>query len=62
MDSKERIEEMNLLLESNNFIKLREVLIEQNEIDISEFIEDLPKEKAVIVFRTIPKDLAAEVF
>ena len=62
MDSKERIEEMNLLLESNNFKKLREVLIEQNEVDISEFIEDLPKEKAVIVFRTLPKDLASEVF
>lgn len=53
---------MNLLLERNNFKKLREVLIEQNEVDISEFMEDLPKEKAVIVFRTLPKDLAAEVF
>ena len=38
MDINERIEEMNLLLESNNFKKLREVLIEQNEVDISEFI------------------------
>jgi len=62
MDNREKMDELNLLLESNNFKKLREVILEENEVDISEFITELPKDKALIVFRTLPKDLAAEVF
>lgn len=62
MNFEEKINLLNQLLEENRFKTLREEIVELNEVDISEFIEMLPKEKAIIVFRFLPKDLAAEVF
>lgn len=62
MNFEEKIDLLNQLLEENRFKTLREEIVELNEVDISEFIEMLPKEKAIIVFRFLPKDLAAEVF
>ena len=31
-------------------------------MDIAEFLEELPQDKIVVVFRTLPKEMAAEVF
>lgn len=62
MNFEEKIDLLNQLLEENRFKTLREEIVDLNEVDISEFIEMLPKEKAIIVFRFLPKDLAAEVF
>ncbi|MBR0576237.1 magnesium transporter [Proteiniclasticum sp. BAD-10] len=62
MDTTEKLEKLKLLLDENQFKKLRSELQEYNEVDISEFIESLSREKALIVFRMLPKDLAAEVF
>ena len=50
------------LLNSRQFRKLRETMAEMNEVDIAEFIEDLDMEKKVLVYRMLPKELAADVF
>ena len=55
-------EELNELLEGRQFRKLRETMSEMNEVDIAEFIEELEPEKKVLVYRMLPKELAADVF
>lgn len=56
---KELLEE---LLTSRQFRKLRETMAEMNEVDIAEFIEELDMERKVLVYRMLPKELAADVF
>ena len=55
-------DELNDLLERRQFRKLRETMEEMNEVDIAEFIEELESEKKVLVYRMLPKELAADVF
>lgn len=55
-------EELDELLADRQFRKLRKVISEMNEVDIAEFIEDLESEKKVLVYRMLPKELAADVF
>lgn len=50
------------LLERRDLHALRAALLEENEVDIAEFLEGLPQDKIVVVFRTLPKEMAAEVF
>ncbi len=50
------------LLESRRFRELRETMAEMNEVDIAEFIEELELEKKVLVYRMLPKEVAADVF
>ena len=50
------------LLESRNYRELKAALADENEVDIADFIERLPQEKATVCFRTLPKELGAEVF
>lgn len=50
------------LLEDNHFNTLRSHLVELNEVDIAEFVSDLNNDQVLLVFRILPKDLAAEVF
>lgn len=50
------------LLENRQFRKLRETMAEMNEVDIAEFIEEQGLEKKVLVYRMLPKELAADVF
>ena len=50
------------MLERRDLHALRAALMEENEVDIAEFLEGLPQDKIVVVFRTLPKELAAEVF
>ena len=54
--------ELYELTEKNKFVELRELLIEMNEVDISEFLETLEIEKMTLVFRMLPKDVSSEVF
>ena len=49
-------------IEKKGFIELREILIEMNEVDISEFLETLEIEKITVVFRMLPKEISSEVF
>ncbi len=47
---------------SHNWQALKRDLSHLQEVDIASFIESLPAELALIVFRTLDKDLAAEIF
>ena len=50
------------LVQERKFRALREILTEMNEVDIAEFLDELDVEQEILVFRLLPKDLAAEVF
>ena len=53
---------LHQLVEEKKFRKLRSILEEMNEVDIAEFLEEIDKEKVVLIFRLLPKALGAEVF
>lgn len=54
------------LIEEKKYVKAREKLLEHNEVDVAEILEEvmdvLGVEKTIIMFRTLPKDIAVEVF
>ena len=50
------------LLNNKKFAALRTLLEEQNPADINDIIDELSDEKSVLVYRLLPKELAAEVF
>lgn len=58
----EMFERLDTYLESADIRTFRDEILELNEVDISEYIEGIPDDKALIVFRTLPKDIASEVF
>lgn len=54
---------MLTLIEDKKFIEVRHLLCDMNEVDIAEFIDELDDNPySVIVFRLLPKELAADVF
>ncbi len=59
-------DEIITLLEEKQFNKARKEVLNYNEADIAEIIEDAIEEvsieKAIILFRMLPKDISAEVF
>ncbi len=56
------LEELPDLAEKKQYLKLKERLVDLNEVDIALFIEELDSEKTVVVFRMLPKELATDVF
>ncbi|HVI42437.1 MAG TPA: CBS domain-containing protein, partial [Anaerovoracaceae bacterium] len=54
------------LLEAKKYSRARDEILKNNAVDVAEIleevIEELGSEKAVILFRTLPKDVSAEVF
>ncbi len=51
------------LIEQRKYSEVREILKEANEVDIAELLNDTEdKSKAMLVFRLLPKDTAADVF
>ncbi|MEA4988733.1 MAG: magnesium transporter [Anaerovorax sp.] len=60
------IENILALLEDKKYVKAREEVLQLNEVDIAEVIEEIIDEldidKAVVLFRSFPKNIAAEVF
>ncbi|MBO5395467.1 MAG: magnesium transporter [Clostridia bacterium] len=56
------IEKALELLEEKKFSELRSLLEEQNPADINDVIDELSDEKSVLIYRLLPKELAAEVF
>lgn len=55
-------EELKELARKKQFRKLKEVLSQMNEADIALFLQQLGTEQMVAVFRTLPKELATDVF
>ena len=62
MQEKYDLEQLIELVQTRKFRKLRDILLEMNEVDIAEFLDELGPEETVLVFRLLPKELAAEVF
>jgi len=57
--------DLDLLLElanSKQYRRLKELLSDMNEVDIAEFMDELEPEQLIVVFRLLPKELAADVF
>ena len=50
------------LLEEKNYPELKELLVEMNPADISSIFEEIANEKIPLLFRLLPKVLAAETF
>ena len=55
-------ETIKLLLDDKKFSTLRDILIKMKTFDIAEVFENLQDEKMPILFRILPKELAAETF
>lgn len=56
------IENVLELLEQKEFPKVGLLLKEMNPADVAELFEELPEEKMPLVFRLLPKELAANTF
>ena len=50
------------LLENKRYTTLRDILTTMNPVDIAAVFEDIQSEKTAILFRLLPKELAAETF
>ena len=50
------------LLEQKRFSELRELLKEMEPFDIAVMLEDVPEEQLPLMFRILPKELAADTF
>ena len=55
-------EQIEDLLETKQYAKLRDLLVEMEAPDIYQLLEDLTERQQSIVFRLLPKELAAETF
>lgn len=54
--------EILTLIEEKKYTKLRSTLSEMNPADIALILEEVPERELSVVFRILPKELAAEVF
>ena len=50
------------LLEEKKYHEIRDLLIEKEPVDIALLFEDLPETSLPLLFRLLPKEIAAEVF
>ena len=62
MEHEDLRQEWQKLLEEKNLRALKAELAEANEVDVAEFVEELGGEKALLVFRMLPKGVASDVF
>ena len=53
---------LSALLENKKFAALREVLVTMNPADIAAVFEEMEEERLPLLFRLLPKDIAAETF
>ena len=62
MNTEINFDELRELLKARNFKELRARLSDMNEVDVAQFLCELEPEDARILFRTLPKQMAADVF
>ncbi len=55
-------QELLELIEAKKYFQARNLILEMNAADIAALFEELPPESAVVFFRMLPKELAADVF
>jgi len=58
----ELIENIDELIKNKDFAAIRRIIEEEEPADIANFLQECTDEEALILFRIIPKDLAADVF
>ena len=56
------VENIKELIHSKNWAKLKVILEDMNEQDIAELFMELEERELTLVYRLLPKELAAEVF
>lgn len=56
------LEDVSTLIEEKAFRKIKLELVDENVVDIAEFLADLENKDLAIVFRLLPKKKAAQVF
>lgn len=61
-DEDERIRQARYLLEQRQFAHLRDMLVELTPQDIAILLEEMPESSLLLLYRLLPKELAAEVF
>ncbi|MBQ8468951.1 MAG: magnesium transporter [Clostridia bacterium] len=49
-------------IENKKFSSLKPILAEMEPVDIAEILNEIDKEKVMLIFRLLPKDLASDVF
>lgn len=62
MNTEVNFDELRELVESRNLKALRERLADMNEVDVAQFLGELEPEDARLMFRALPKQMAADVF
>ena len=55
-------EEIFELIEGKKYARLRELLSDMNPADIAQILEDVEERELPVIFRILPKELAADVF
>jgi len=56
------MEKIIKLINEGKYTEIRNELIKLNVVDIAQFLSELEEDKSLIVFRLLPKEIAAEVF
>ena len=56
------LELMLNLVAQRQFRQLKDIMSEMNEVDIAEFLDEVEPDQLAVVFRLLPKDMAADVF
>ncbi|MBC6678408.1 magnesium transporter [Mogibacterium sp. BX12] len=60
------MQEILVMVEEKEYVKARDLLLKNNEVDIAEILEEILEEldvdAAIIMFRMLPKDVSVEVF
>ena len=56
------VEQALALIDERKFAELHALIHEENAADINEIIDEVTPEQGVIIYRLLPKELAAEVF
>ena len=60
--SVELFSEVSTLIEQKQFKTLREMFLDMNTVDIAELIDEATAEQAIVIFRLLPKEAAADAF
>ena len=55
-------EEILNLCEEKKYARIRSILSEMNPSDIAALFDEFPEEEAILIFRLLPKELAADTF
>lgn len=61
-EMRELFDLLNSLVESGQYVKLKEELNSEQPANVAEYFEELTAEKQLFIFRLLTKDMAAEVF